>query len=180
MPIADDPDDDTAGTENPPPLGHCPICERPTGKCDHLVATIDRTFSEIIGGAMFAQAHEIATMMEQLAGTDPEVLDAIGAGPALEHVSAIVAAMVDEGESPSDALAACALPIMAALSYMLQEDGEVELSEGEEGPGEVPSFESLWAQAPDAVVERIVERLQGLVDQVEDAEDWEDGEDEQT
>lgn len=167
MPIADDPDHDTAGAENPPPLGYCPICERPSGECDHLVATIDRSYSEIVGGAMFAQAQEIVDMMGRLCATDPEVLEEIGAGPALEHVAAIVAGMVDEGESPGDALATCALPILAALSYMLQEDGEVELSEGEEGPGEIPSFESLWANAPEAVIGRIVERLRWLLDMAE-------------
>lgn len=168
MPIADDPDHDTAEAENPPPLGYCPICERPSGECDHLVATIDRSYSEIVGGAMFAHAQEIVDMMGRLCTTKPEVLEDIGVGPALEHVAAIIAGIVDEGESPGDALAACALPMLAALSYMLQEDSEVELTEGEEGLGEIPSFESIWAVAPEAVVERFVERLHGLLEMIED------------
>jgi hypothetical protein len=165
MPMSNERDDDTTGET--PPLGTCPICERPAGDCDHLVASIDRTFSEIIGGALFARSHDILGMMERLVAIDPEALEAAGAGPALEHVAAIVAAEVDEGESPGDALAANALPMLAALSYMLQEGGDVELTEGDEGPGEVPSFEALWSEAPEAVVDRLAERLQALVDAVE-------------
>jgi hypothetical protein len=163
MPISNERDDDTSGTGEAPPLGTCPICERPTGDCDHLVATIDRTFAEITGGALFSRAEEIVGMLERLVSTDPEALEAVGAGPALEHV----AADVDEGESPGEALAANALPILAALSYMLQESGDVELSEGDEGPGEVPSFENLWSDAPEAVVDRLAGRLQALLDAVD-------------
>lgn len=167
MSTPEKPNNDTPGTEDPPPLGHCPICERASGQCDHLVAAIDRTFAEITAGAMFAQAHEIIGMMQQLVAVDAEVLRSIGAGPALEHVAGIVASHLEEGESLGDALAANMLPIMAALSYMLQEDGKVVISEGEEGPGEVPSFENLWAETPELVVDSLTVRLEGLLYQLE-------------
>ncbi len=166
MALASQRDDDIPGNGEPP-LGRCPFCGQAAGECDHLVAAIDRSFAEVIGGALFAQSGQVLEMMARLVCVEPETLEQIGAGPALEHVASIVANDIELGESPGEAVAANALPIMAALSYMLQEDGEVLLTESEEGPGEVPSYENLWASAPEAVVERLVERLQELVNEVE-------------
>jgi hypothetical protein len=167
MPKPNEPDNGTPGTEDPPPLGCCPICNRPAGECDHLVAAIDRTFAEITSGALFVHTEEVIGMMHQLIAVGPEILRSIGSGPALQHVASIVTGDMEEGTSLGDALAANSLPIIAALSYMLQEDDEVLISEGEEGPGGAPSFENLWAEAPERVVDRLAVRLGDLLYQLE-------------
>jgi hypothetical protein len=55
---------------------------------------------------------------------------------------------------------------MAALSYMLQEDGDVTVTDVDAARGEGSSFEHLWAEDPEWVVERLIERLHAVADDV--------------
>jgi hypothetical protein len=163
--LPEDPEDD----EDVAAGGRCPICEMPAGECDHLVASIDLTFSEFVAGAMFAHERAILDLLEQLAASDPDALKAAGAGPVLEHVATLVKDETAEGASTGDALAICHPQILAALSHLLQEDEDVTATNVEAASGN--DVENLWARDPEWIVERLIERLQGLVDEVEEEEE---------
>lgn len=147
----------------------CTICESSAGECDHLVVSIDRTFSEIVAGALFAHERDIRVILEGLVSLGPELLQDIGAGPALEQVADSVASDIAEGLESGDALANNYPRLLGALSYMLQDDGDVSVSESDidDVPGQTSSFENLWADEPEGVVERLIERLHALVEDAE-------------
>lgn len=153
----DDEDDVPAG-------GRCPICEEAAGDCDHLVASIDLTYSEVAAGALFAHERVILDLLERLCASEPDALKAAGAGPVLEHVATLVRGEIEEGASPGDALSICTPQILAALSLLLQEDEGVTVTNIDAES----SIEHLWAEDPEWTVERLVERLEGLVEEVND------------
>lgn len=163
----DDEDEDEASAG-----GRCPICEMPAGECDHLVASIDLTYSEFVAGAMFAHERTVLDLLERLAASDPDTLKAAGAGPVLEHVATLVRDETEEGASTGDALAIYHPQILAALSHLLQEDEDVTATNVEAASGN--DVENLWAQDPEWIVERLIERLQGLADEVDEEEGRED------
>ena len=167
---ADHDEDDGEGTS----AGRCPICELLAGECDHLVASIDLTYSEFVAGAIFAHERVIFDLMEHLAATDPDALKAAGAGLLLEHVAMLVKAETEEGASAGDAVAIHFPQIMAAISHLLQEDKDVTATEVEAASGDDSSVENLWAREPEWIVERLIERLEGLVEEVEE-EDRDEG-----
>ena len=146
----------------------CPICDMLAGECDHLVASIDLTYAEFVAGAIFAHERVILDLLERLAVSDPDALKVAGAGPVLEHVATLVKSETEEGASPGDAMAIYYPQIMAALSHILQEDGEVTATGLEAAVGDDSSVENLWAQEPEWIVERLIERLQGLVEEVDE------------
>lgn len=145
--------------------GRCPICEEAAGDCDHLVASIDLTYSEVAAGALFAHERVILDLLERLCASEPDALKAAGAGPVLEHVATLVQGEVAEGASPGDALSICTPQILAALSLLLQEDEGVTVT-NVDGDSAV---EHVWAEDPEWTVERLVERLEELVDEVNEA-----------
>jgi hypothetical protein len=145
----------------------CPICQSLVGECDHLVASIDLTFSEFVAGAIFGHERVILDLAEQLATTDPGVLKAAGAGAALERVATVVAADVEEGMSKGDAVSVHFPQVMAALSHMLQENDDVSVTEVEAASGEDSSIENLWAEDAEWIVEQLIDRLQELTDEIE-------------
>jgi len=151
-----------------PAGGRCPICELLAGECDHLVASIDLTYSEFVAGAIFAHERVILDLVERLAASDPEALKVAGAGPVLEHVASLVESETEEGASAGDAMAIYYPQIMAALSHMLQEDEDVTATGIEAATGNDSSVENLWAQEPEWIVERLIERLQALVEEVDE------------
>lgn len=153
--------------EDVPAGGRCPICEEAAGDCDHLVASIDLTYAEIAAGALFAHERVILDLLEQLCVREPDALKAAGAGPVLEHVATLVQGEVAEGASPGDALSIYTPQILAALSLLLQEDEGVTVTNVDAGS----SIEYLWAEDPEWVVEGLVERLEGLVEEVGEGED---------
>lgn len=161
---AEDDEEDDKG----PAGGRCPICEMLAGECDHLVASIDLTYSEFVAGAIFAQERVILDLLEHLVASDPEALKVAGAGPVLEHVATLVRAETEEGASPGDAVAIYNPQLMAALSHILQEDEDVTATGIDAASGEDSSVENLWAQDPGWIVERLIERLQGLVEEVDE------------
>ena len=163
----DRPEDDEEDDEVPAG-GRCPICELLAGECDHLVASIDLTYSEFVAGAIFAHERVILDLLEHLAASDPDALKAAGAGPVLEHVATLVTSETEEGASPGDATAIYYPQIMAALSHILQEDEDVTATGIDAATGEDSTVENLWAQEPEWIVERLIERLQGLVEEVDD------------
>ena len=154
--------------------GRCPICELPGGECDHLVASIDLTYSEFVAGAIFAHGRVILDLLEHLACSDPDALKVAGAGPLLEHVATLVKAETEEGASAGDAVAIHFPQIMAAMSQLLQEDEEVTVTEIDTPTQDDSSVENLWARDPEGIVERLIERLEELVEEV-DAEDRGEG-----
>ena len=160
----DEDDEDDTGTAG----GHCPICELLAGECDHLVASIDITYSEIVAGAIFAHERVIFDLLEHLAACEPDVLKVAGAGPVLEHIATLVKAETEDGASAGDAVAIHFPQIMAALSHMLQEDENVTVTEIDVDSGDDSSVENLWAEEPEWIVERLIERLEGLVDEVDE------------
>jgi hypothetical protein len=151
-----------------PAGGRCPLCELLAGECDHLVASIDLTYSEFVAGAIFAHERVILDLLEQLVASDPDTLKVAGAGPVLEHVATLVRDETEEGASPGDAMAIYYPQIMAALSHMLQEDEDVTATAIDAASGDDSSVENLWAQEPEWIVERLIERLQGFVDEVDE------------
>ncbi len=155
-------DDDVVDDEALGRPGNCPLCEALPGECDHLVASIDRTFSEIVAGAIFVHERDIREILEALVALGPDLLKSAGAGPALENVAESIAADIHEGLEPGEAMANNFPRLLAALSHMLQEDGEVSVSESGDVPGQTSSFENLWADEPEGVVERFIERLHAL------------------
>jgi hypothetical protein len=151
--------------------GRCPICEMLTGECDHLVASIDLLYSEFVAGAIFAHGRAILDLLERLAASDPDALKLAGAGPVLEHVAALVRAQKDEGASTGDAVSIHYPQIMAALSHMLREEDDVTATGIDTGADDDSAVENLWAREPERIVERMIERLQGLVDEVDQMSD---------
>lgn len=158
----DDEDDDEAAAG-----ASCPICEMLAGECDHLVASIDLTYSEFVAGALFAHERAVLDLLEQLAASDPDALKVAGAGPVLEHVATLVKGETEEGASTGDALAIYHPQILAALSHLLQEDEDVTVTNVDADSGDDSAVENLWAQDPEGIVERLIERLEGFVDEIE-------------
>lgn len=148
----------------------CPICESREGECDHLVASIDRTFSELTAGAIFAHERVVLDLLERLAAREPDLLKAAGAGPELENVATIVAAEMGEGLSAGDAVSMHLPLILAALGCMLQEQGDVTITDVDAAPGEGSSRENFWAEESERVVEGLIARLQEIADDSEDPE----------
>ncbi|HKB83124.1 MAG TPA: hypothetical protein VKD04_07960 [Burkholderiales bacterium] len=160
----DDEEDDDDG-----PAGRrCPICEMLAGECDHLVASIDLTYSEFVAGAIFAHERVILDLLEHLAASDPDALKAAGAGPVLEHLATLVRDETEEGASTGDAITIYYPQLMAALSHLLQEDENVTATEIDAASDEDSSVENLWAKEPEWIVERLIERLEELVEEVDE------------
>ena len=174
--LFDDPEEEDDDDEQGSAAGaRCPICEMLVGECDHLVASIDLTYSEFIAGAIFAQERVILDLLEHLAASDPDALKVAGAGPALEHIATLVKDEIEEGASPGDAVSIHYPQLMAVLSQMLQEDGQVTLTGTDAEADDDSSVENLWAQEPELIVEQLIERLQGFVDEVDEGRDEERG-----
>ncbi len=174
MPVPENPDDDLPESsedeedDDAAAAGaSCPICEMLAGECDHLVASIDLTYSEFVAGALFAHERAVLDLLEQLAASDPDALKVAGAGPVLEHVATLVKGEKEEGASAGDALAIYHPQILAALSHLLQEDEDVTVSNVDADSGDDSAVENLWAQDPGGIVERLIERLEGFVDEIE-------------
>ncbi len=148
--------------------GSCPICELLAGECDHLVASIDLTYSEFIAGAIFARERVILDLLEHLCSSDPDALKVAGAGPVLEHVATLVRDEIAEGAGPGDAVSIYLPQILAAVSLVLQEDEDVTVTNVDADSGDDSAVENLWAQDPEGIVERLIERLEELVDEIED------------
>ena len=152
------------------PVGdRCPVCELPAGECDHLVASLDLTYSEVISGAIFAHERTIFDLLEHLASSDPETLKVVGAGPELEYLASLVLAEIEEGSSVGDAVAIHYPEIIATLSFNLQEDGEVLATTVDADSAEDSSIENLWAREAEPIVERLIARYQGLAQEVDEA-----------
>jgi len=162
-PAEDDEDDDEVAAG-----ARCPVCEMLAGECDHLVASIDLTYSEFIAGAIFAHERTVLGLLEHLAGSNPEALKAAGAGPALEHVATLVSDEIEEGATTGDAVSVYYPQIMEALSHLLQEDEDVTATGIDAASGDDSSVANFWAQEPELIVERLIERLQGFVDEVDE------------
>jgi hypothetical protein len=173
MPPVKDPDDDIPEDEDEEyeddealdAAGSCPICDSPAGECDHLVASIDRTFWEIGEGAIFAHERAIRDMLESLVALGPAALKMAGAGHALEQVAEMVEGDVQAGMTMGDAISNNFPQLISALSYMLQEDGDITVIESE--ADEDSSYENLWAEDAEGVVERLIKRLRRLLDEAE-------------
>ncbi len=145
----------------------CPICEARAGECDHLVASIDLTYSEFIAGAIFASERTILDLLEHLAGSDPEALKVAGAGPVLEHVATLVREETEEGATSGDAVSIYYPQIMAALSHLLQEDEEVIASAVDAPATDDSTVENFWARDAERAVERLIDHLQEIVGEVD-------------
>ena len=153
-----------------PAGGRCPICELQAGECDHLVASIDLTYSEFVAGAIFAHERVLLDLLEHLAASDPDALKVAGAGPVLEHVATLVKAETEEGASAGDAVAIHFPQIMAALSHLLQENEDVTVTEVDAVSRDDSSVENLWAREPEWIVERLIERLEEWAEEVDEEE----------
>jgi len=173
MPMTDNPQGDlpesrleTEEEDEVPAGGRCAICEMPVSECDHLVASIDVRFSELIAGAIFAHDRTILDLLEELAASDPDALKVAGASPVLEYVATLVRDKKDEGHSAGEAIAMYFPHIMAALSYLLQEDEDVAATAIEADSEDDSPIENLWAQDPEWIVERLIARLQGWTEDI--------------
>jgi len=166
--VPEDPPEDDADDEEIATGGRCPVCELLPGECDHLVASIDLTYSEFVAGEIFAHERVILDLLERLAASDPGALKVAGAGPMLEHLSTLVRSEMEEGASAGDAVTVYYPQIMVALSHMLQEEEDVTATGIDAASEEDSAVENLWAQEPELIVARLIERLQGLVDEIDD------------
>jgi hypothetical protein len=159
-----------AGEEDTLPAGgRCAICEMAVSECDHLVASIDLRFSELVAGVIFAHERSILDLLEELAVSEPDALKVAGASPVLEYVATLVRDKKEEGHSAGDAIAIHFPHIIAALSYLLQEDEDVAATAIEAESEDDSPIENLWAQDPEWIVQRLIERLQGWVEEINDA-----------
>jgi hypothetical protein len=149
-----------------PAGGRCAICEMAVSECDHLVASIDVRFSELVAGAIFAHERTILDLLEELAASDPDALKVAGASPVLEYVATLIRDKKDEGHSAGDAIAINFPHIMAALSYLLQEDEDVTATSIDADSEDDSSIENLWAQDPEWIVERLIGRLQEWTEEI--------------
>lgn len=154
-------------SDDVPAGGLCPICELGLGECDHLLASIDLTYSEIVSGTIFAYESSILDLLAHLAASDPDMLKAAGAGPLLEHLATLVRDETQQGASTGEALAACHAQMMAVLSHLLQEEEDVSVSSIEADDGDDSAVENLWARRPEHIVDLLIERLQELVEEVD-------------
>jgi hypothetical protein len=166
----DPPEEDDEDDEDGAAGERCPVCEMLMGECDHLVASIDLTYAEFVAGAIFAHEREILDLLEQLAASDPDALKVAGAGPVLEHVATLVRAEMEDGASAGDAVSIHYPRLMAALSHMLQEEEDVTVTGIDAASEEDSSVENLWSREPEWIVDRLIERLQGLADEIEEEE----------
>ena len=166
--LFDDPEEEDEDEEKGAAGARCPICEMLAGECDHLVASIDLTYSELIAGAIFAHERVILDLLEHLVASDPDALKVAGTGPMLEHVATLVKGEIEEGATPGDAVSIHYPQIIAAVSHMLQEDEDVTTTAVDAASGEDSTVENFWAQEPELIVERLIERLQGFVDEVDE------------
>ena len=87
--------------------------------------------------------------------------------PALRQAATLVRDETAEGASPGDAVAIYYPQIMAALSHLLQEDEDVTATGVDAASGDDSSVEHLWASEPEWIVERLIERLQCFVDEID-------------
>lgn len=177
MPRVIDPDDDLPEEEDEDyeaeeelaDVELCPICDSAVGECDHLLAAIDRTYSEIESGAIFAHERAILDMIERLVVLGADALKGAGASPALVQAATLVEGDVAGGMSMGDAVSTNFPHLIEALCAMLEEDGDVSVTEGEvdEGGEEPWSYANLWSEDAEGAVERLIRRLQGLLDELE-------------
>ena len=164
--------DDEEGEEEEGVGGsRCPICEMLAGECDHLVASIDLTYAEFVAGAIFAHERTIMDLLERLVASDPDALKTAGAGPVLEHAATLIRSEMDEGATAGDAVSIHYPQVMAALSYILQEEEDVTVTGTDTDAEDDSSVVNFWAQEPEWIVERILERFQGLVDEIDEEND---------
>ncbi|HVY07760.1 MAG TPA: hypothetical protein VHB46_17420 [Burkholderiales bacterium] len=164
-PSLSQPDDD----EDFPSGDRCPVCELRAGECDHLVVSLDLTYSEIVSGALFAQERETLDLLEHLAASDPEALKAAGAGPDLEYLATLVQSQVQEGAGTGDAVSIHYPELIATLSHNLQEDGDVLATTVDSDSEEDSSIENLWAKDPEPVVEHLIARYRALANVLEES-----------
>jgi hypothetical protein len=155
-------DDDEASAKD-----LCPICEAPEGECDHLVASIDRTYSELTAGAIFSHERIVLDLLERMAAREPDLLKAAGAGSELENVATIIAAEMEEGMGAGEAVSMHLPLLLSALGCMLQEQGDVMITDVDASKGEGSSRENFWAEDPEWIVERLLARLQEIADDSE-------------
>jgi len=167
--IPEDEDEDFEVEEEIAEGEHCPICDSPEGECEHLLAAIDRTYSEIESGAIFAHERTVLDMIERLVAQGPDALKTAGAGHALVQAATLVEADVEGGMSMGDAVSTNFPHLIEALCSTLEEDGDVTVTEGEvnEGTDESWSYVNLWTEDAEGAVERLIDRLQGLLDELE-------------
>ncbi len=144
----------------------CPVCELPAGECDHLVATLDLTYSEIVAGALFASEREILDLLEHLAASEPDAIKAAGGGAELEYLATLVRADVEEGVATGDAISNHYPELIATLSHHLQEDSDVLATTVDSDSEEDSSMENLWAKEPEPIVERLLDRYRHLAEVV--------------
>lgn len=147
----------------------CPVCELPAGECDHLVVSLDLTYSEIVSGALFAQEREVLDLLEHLAACDPDALEAAGAGPELEYLASLVKAETDEGVSPGDAVSMHYPELIATLSHTLQGDSDVLATTVDSDSEDDSSLENLWAKRPEPIVQRLIGHLRQIADSLEES-----------
>jgi hypothetical protein len=147
-------------------VGRCPICEHEAGECDHLLASIDLTYSEIVAGALFAQAGAILDLMEYLAARDTDDLKVAGAGPILEFLATLVRDEMEAGAGAGDALAVIHPQIIAAVSQILQEDDDVTAIVMDPEDTDDSAVENLWAVRPERIVGQLAARLEELADEL--------------
>ena len=166
----DDPskDDEEEKEEAVAAGARCPICEMLAGECDHLVASIDRTYAEFVAGAIFVHERVILDLLERLVASDPDALKVAGAGPTLEQVAMLVRAEMEDGATAGDAVSIHYPQVIGALSQILQEDEDVTVTGNEGAAGDDSAIENLWAQEPEWIVERVIEKLQGIADEIDE------------
>ncbi len=167
--IPEDEDEEFEGEEEADDEERCPICDSPAGECDHLVAAIDEGFSEIESGVIFAQERTILDMMERLVTKGPKALKSAGANPALVQAAAFVEADVKGGMTMGDAVSTNFPHLIEALRATLEDEGDLTVTESEsqEGTQEPSTYVNFWSEDAEGVVDRLIERLQTLEEELE-------------
>ena len=148
--------------------GHrCPVCEKPMNDCDHLVASINLNYSELVAGAIFAHQGTILDLLERIVTSDPDTTKVVGASPVLTHVATLIREETDQDVSSGDAVVLFYPHIMAALSYIMQEDEDVTVTSVDAETEDDTTFENLWAPQPEKIIDSLIERLQDWTEEME-------------
>jgi hypothetical protein len=78
---------------------------------------------------------------------------------------------MDEGATAGDAVSIHYSQVMAALSHILQEEEDVTVTGTDAASDDDSSVVNFWAQEPEWIVERVIERFQGLVEEIDEEND---------
>ena len=137
----------------------CPYCES-TGDCKHLVAFLDRSFGEVLGGAFFHRSDEFSSDIERA------FLNALQAGTAslLETADENLAGLWEIASADykaGDTFLSTDPDLLTSLRIdLLQEADTIDIRGVQEGgPGQSSALIAFYAKNPTAIINGVFKEL---------------------